>query len=82
MPDEPTTSVYRVHTPLVAQSVQTDGRARFVAIPRGSIILVSGILGSGGLIDVQCDGARLAVFRRDIEERAEKLADSSPSAEV
>ena len=81
MPEDPKTSVYRVHTPLVAQTLQSDGRARFVAIPRGSIMHVFGALESGSLVDVRCDGVQLAVFQRDIEERAEKLADSNLNAD-
>ena len=70
------TSAYRVHTPLVAQARQDDGRAEFIAIPRGSVMLVSGSEGSLSLVDVEYKGKRLAVYRRDIEERADKMADS------
>ena len=76
MQDDPKTSVYRVQTPLVAQAHQDDGRSEFIAIPRGSVMLVSGNLGSLGLVDVEYRGKRLAVYRRDIEERADKTADS------
>jgi hypothetical protein len=72
----PKTSVYRVHTPLVTQARQDGGRTEFMAIPRGSLMLVSGDLGSLGLVDVEYKGKRLAVYRRDIEERAEKMAES------
>ena len=46
MQGDPKTSVYRVHTPLVAQARQDGGRTEFMAIPRGSLMLVSGDLGS------------------------------------
>ncbi len=39
-------------------------------------MLVSENLGSLGLVDVEYKGQRLAVYRRDIEERADKMADS------
>jgi hypothetical protein len=60
----------------VAQARENDGSAQFVAIPRGATMLVFGNLQSFGLVDVECEGQRLAVFRRDIEERAEKVEDS------
>jgi len=75
MQEDPKTSVYRVHTPLMAQARQDDGGARFIAIPRGSVVLVDGNVGSLGLVDVEYKGKRLAVYRRDIEERAEKMGD-------
>jgi len=59
----------------MAQARQDDGGARFIAIPRGSVVLVDGNVGSLGLVDVQYKGKRLAVYRRDIEERAEKMGD-------
>lgn len=76
MQEDPKTRVYRVHTPLVAQTRQDDGRAEFIAIPRGSVMLVSGNLSFLGLVDIECQGKRLPVCRRDIEERAEKMAGS------
>ncbi len=53
--------------------MQHDGRSRFVAIPRGSVMLVLGMPQLRGLVDIEYDGQRLAVFSRDIEERAHKL---------
>ena len=75
MPEETNTGVYRVHTPLMGQARQDDGRAEFIAIPRGSVVLVDGNAGALGLVDVEYKGKRLAVYRRDIEERAEKVSD-------
>ena len=42
MQEDPKAGVYRVHTPLVAQAHQHGGRTEFMAIPRGSLMLVSG----------------------------------------
>lgn len=75
MQEDLKTSVYRVHTPLMAQAHQDDGRAQFIAIPRGSVVLVAGNAGHLGLVDVEYKGKTLAVYRRDIEERAEKVGD-------
>ncbi|HLG98249.1 MAG TPA: hypothetical protein VKX49_18180 [Bryobacteraceae bacterium] len=77
MQEQSTTTVYRVHTPLVAQEKEGDGHLRFVAIPRGSMMYVPGKLESFGFVDVQCDGKTLAVFSRDIRERAEKVDNPS-----
>ena len=71
----PKTIAYRVHSPLVAQASVSDGCVQFVAIPRGSVMLVFGSLAPFGLVDVEYEGKRLAVWCRDIEERAEELAD-------
>ena len=75
MPEGSKTSVYRVHTPLMAQARQDDGRSRFIAIPRGSVVVVAGNAGPLGLVDVEYKGKRLAVYHRDIEERAQKMGD-------
>ena len=74
MQTNPKTGVYRVHTPLVAQR-QKDGRAEYVAIPRGSMMLVPDKQTQFGLVDVEFDGRTLAVYRRDIEERADRMPD-------
>lgn len=59
----------------MAQARQDEGPAQFIAIPRGSVVLVDGNSGPLGLVDVEYKGKRLAVYRRDIEERAEKVGD-------
>ncbi|HTS48083.1 MAG TPA: hypothetical protein VMH05_09065 [Bryobacteraceae bacterium] len=59
----------------MAQAQHGDGRAQFIAIPRGSVVLVAGNAGPLGLVDVEYKGKRLAVYRRDIEERAQKVED-------
>lgn len=75
MQDDPKTSVYRVHTPLMAQARQDGGRAQFIAIPRGSVVVVAGNAGPLGLVEVDYNGKKLSVYRRDIEERAQKMGD-------
>ena len=72
MQTNPKTGVYRVHTPLVAQR-QNDGRAEYVAIPRGSMMLVPDKQPEFGLVDVEYEGKMLVVYRRDIEERADRM---------
>jgi hypothetical protein len=74
MQGNPKTGVYRVHTPLVAQR-QTDGRAEYMAIPRGSMMLVPDEEGDFDLVDVEYEGKTLAVYRRDIDERAQRMPD-------
>lgn len=73
MPKKPATTAYRVHTPLVASTYGDDGRVRFVAIPRGSVIVTTGEPGPLGLVDGECDGKPISVFSRDIHERAVKI---------
>jgi hypothetical protein len=79
MQEQPDTSAYRVRAPLVACARGEDGRARFIAIPRGAVIVAPGRLGPLGLVDVECDGIKLSVFSRDIRERAVKIDDSKPA---
>jgi hypothetical protein len=69
-------AIYRVRAPLVASIQESDGRARFVAIPRGSMLVAPGPLGPLGLVEVECDGKKLSVFSRDIHERAERVDDA------
>jgi len=71
MQEKPAT--YRVRAPLVASTHRKDGRTRFVALPRGSLLLAPGKLGPLGLVDVECEGRKLSVFSRDIHERAVKI---------
>lgn len=59
----------------MAQARQDGGRAQFIAIPRGSVVVVAGNAGPLGLVDVDYNGKKLAVYRRDIEERAQKMGD-------
>ena len=75
MQENANTTAYTVHTPLVAQTRDQDGRIRFVAIPRGSVLTVSGDSLDIGLLDVDCNGRKLSVFSRDIQERAHRLPD-------
>jgi hypothetical protein len=82
MQEESKTTPYRVHTPLVAFTNENDGRTEFVAIPRGSIMVVLRKLGSTCLVDVECDGKRLSVFSRDIEQCTDKIAGSNEVAEA
>jgi hypothetical protein len=80
MEQESKATAYRVHAPLVALTNENDGRTRFVAIPRGTLILVFGKLGSIGLVDVECEGERLSVFSRDIEQRTYEIEGSNEIA--
>lgn len=79
MQEKPNTTTYRVRAPLVASTDGQDGRARFVALPRGSLIVAPGELGPLGLVDVECEGKKLSVFSRDIHERAVKIEEPKSS---
>ena len=82
MQEQSVTTAYRVRAPLVASARGDDGRARFIAIPRGAVIVAPGQLGPLGLVDVECDGVKLSVFSRDIRERAVRIDDSKPAVNV
>lgn len=72
MQNQSVTTRYRVHTPLVAMTVQNDGRSYLIAVPRGSVMETVANQGSAGFVDVMLNGLRLAVFSRDIDERTER----------
>jgi len=74
-------ATYRVRSPFIASTHGHDGRARFVAVPRGSLIVAPGELAPLGLVDVECDGKKLSVYSRDIHERAVKIDESKCSLE-
>jgi len=80
MQEKPKTT-YRVRAPLVASIHGRDGRGRFVAVPRGSVIVAPGELGQLGLVDVEYEGRMLSVFSRDIHERAVKIDQAKSSRE-
>ena len=73
MQEESKMPFYRVHTPLAALVHENDGRSRFISIPSGSVITLTGAAKQFDLVDVEWEGRALAVFNRDIEERTEKL---------
>jgi hypothetical protein len=77
MPEKAAT--YRVRMPLVASTHRHDGPARFVALPRGSLIVAPGEFGPLGLVEVECEGRKLSVFSRDIRERAVKIEEPKSS---
>ena len=80
MREKPNTITYRVNSPLVASVSAQDGRARFLAIPSGSVIVAPLELDPLGLVDVECEGKTLSVFTRDIRERAERIDSAKPGA--
>jgi uncharacterized lipoprotein YbaY len=72
MQETPRSLGYRVHADITALKY-VSGRLRFITIPRGSVITVSGTPKEFDLVDVEWQGETLAVFERDIRERAEEV---------
>ena len=72
MQETPSSLSYRVHTAITALK-HVSGRSRFVTIPRGSVITVTGTPKEFDFVDIECRGETLAIFNRDIEERTEKV---------
>jgi hypothetical protein len=64
---------YVVHTNITAVKYLQDGVSRFVTIPPGAVIAVQSVK-AFGVMEVVYEGETLAVFSRDIEERADKKA--------
>jgi hypothetical protein len=73
MQETPSKLDYRVHTAITASKHVSGGGSRFVTIPRGSVITVTGTPKEFDLVDIECQGETLAVFDRDIKERAEEV---------
>jgi hypothetical protein len=57
--------------PFVAVVYDQPRQFNFVTIDAGSIMTVKGEVHRSGLVSVLCDGQIVAVFRRDIETKAE-----------
>jgi hypothetical protein len=73
MENIPCKASYRVHTAITALKHMNAGGSRFVTIPRGSVITVTGTPKEFDFVDIECRGETLAVFNRDIEERTEEV---------
>ncbi len=63
---------YRINSPFVGMLYDPSGRYRFATIPRGAVVVVTEGLPDMGVVEIECDGQRLAVFRRDLDERGER----------
>jgi|HubBroStandDraft_1064217.scaffolds.fasta_scaffold935200_2 hypothetical protein len=64
---------YVVHTNITAVKYLQDGVSRFVTIPPGAVIAVQSVK-AFGVMEVVYEGETLAVFSRDIAERANEKA--------
>ena len=64
---------YRINSPFVGMLYDSSGRYRFETISRAAVIVVAGNMPDFGVVEIECNGRRLAVFRRDIDERAERV---------
>jgi len=60
-----------VHTNITAVKYLQEGVSRFVTIPPGAVIAVHSVK-AFGVMEVLYEGETLAVFSRDIAERANK----------
>ncbi len=76
---EPQPSTYVLLSPLSAVrlkgSAEHNRAGNFVVLPAGLTLAPNGNSTIDGLIDVTCDGSSYAIFRVDLEERAELLED-------
>jgi uncharacterized protein YraI len=70
------TNAYRVNTAITAVKYSSDGRSRFVTIPRGVVIMVNGTPNGFNFLNVEFEGETLAIFPRDIEQHAEQVRDA------
>jgi hypothetical protein len=71
---------YRLKVPTVAVQPGASGKMCLKTIEAGSILRIHGTTQDFGLIDVMCDGELVAMFARDIEERATRVTDHSVGA--
>jgi hypothetical protein len=73
MPDKQTAKTHFVHATLTALKYGGDGRSRFVSIPCGSVIMITGTRKEFDFVNVEWQGEPLAVFNRDIEEHTREV---------
>lgn len=59
------------------ESAENRRAGNLVMLPAGLTVEPNGNSTIDGLIDVTCEGANYAIFRVDLEERAEPLEDST-----
>lgn len=62
--------VYRVTESFLANSLEG---GRLLTVNKGSVLLISSQLKQFGLVDATCEGQRLQVFTRDLEECAQRI---------
>jgi hypothetical protein len=75
MPNNPTRA-YRVRSAITAVKYSSNGGARFVTIPRGVVITVTGTPEGFDFLNVEFQGETLAIFPRDIKQHAEQVQDA------
>ena len=63
---------YRVMSPFIGVK-RIEGQQLLITIPAETIIEINGPPQAGGLVDIVFNGERLAVFWRDIHERADPV---------
>ena len=70
---------YRLNTPLVAIKMPVDGaHGVLITVESGSIVVVVGEARKTGLIDVSYTGETVAIFVRDLEDRADNIGVDLP----
>ena len=71
---------YKVREAIMAMDLGIDGRYVVVTLGAGTIVRTIEDGESppiSGLVHIQCDGQRRAVFRRDLEERGDRISETS-----
>lgn len=63
---------YHVLSPFIAIKALEDGY-KIVTVPSGSIIEIFGEVQRSGLVDVTFEEETVAVFKRDIDARSERV---------
>ena len=70
---QPMGQAYRVVSPFIAFQSTADGH-KTITLPVGCEIRICGAAQKSGLVDVDLAGKIVAVFMRDIDARAERVA--------
>lgn len=68
---------YRVKMPFLTVVRDGCGKVAFTAFSTGSVIEVHRAVQKSGLVDVLHEGEIVATFMRDIEERTERIEETS-----
>ena len=63
---------YRITSSLTAVIFQGT-RERLQTLNPGSIVIPTSVTDAAGMIEATCDGIRVRLFARDLEERSERI---------
>jgi hypothetical protein len=65
-------ALYRLNSPTVGIRPDEAGRRVVFTMPAGTLISIEAVANEMGLVPINCEGEMVLMFRRDLEDRAER----------